>query len=106
MQRPSVYLLRAALVGGIYVVVLVMATVNPIPGLSPGVFDWVNLLSEIALGVGAITPLLVVVGVALTRISRRRFTALDWVSVVFGVGAVFWPVMLVLAYSNCPRGVC
>jgi hypothetical protein len=106
MQLAGIYLLRAALIGGIYVVLLVVTTVNPLPALSPEMFDWVNLLSEIALAVGAITPVLVVIGVVLTRLSRRRFTPLDWVSLVVGIGSVLLPALFFLAFSHCPGGVC
>jgi hypothetical protein len=106
MKNASICWLRAALVGGIYVAVLVAATVNPLPGLSSEVFEWVSALSEIALGIGAVTPLLVVIGVVLARLSRRRLTALDWVSIAFGVGAVSLPVLFFLAYANCPNGAC
>lgn len=105
-SKAGVFLLRAALIGGIYVIVIVAATIRPMPWLPHGAFEVVSTLSSLALCIALIAPLLAIVGAVLTRLGRRRFTALDWTSLAFGIVPVLQPALFFLAYSNCPRGYC
>lgn len=104
-MAPGTFILRMALVAGLYVIVVVAATINPIPVALRGYFNFFNGLSAVALNVGLIAPILAIVGSVLVR-RRRRFTALDWVSLAAGLLAVLFPALFIFAYSNCPGGVC
>lgn len=102
----GVLLLRAALIAGIYVVALVCATINPMPGVSSDTFELIGRLTDVALWLGLFAPITAITGALLLRYGERRFSALDWISLVLGIVPVLLPLLLILAYSNCPNGLC
>ena len=104
--RLGTYLLRAALIGGLYIVALFLVSMYPKPGVSWSVIEVLNILFEIALVVGLVAPVLAISGAIILWVKKRRFGALDWISLAIGLVALLLPVMFVLAYSNCPNGVC
>ncbi len=99
-------LLRAALVCGVFIVVLVLVSMRPMPGVADWLFDLIQTLSTLALLLGVIAPLLAIVGAILAFRAQRRLSALDWVSFAFGLVSVLLPALFIYAYSDCPGGVC
>ena len=102
----GVILLRVALIAGIYVILIVATTIRPMPGVSPALFNFFMTLEDLAFLVGLIAPLVAIVGAVLLWVRRRRFKPLDWVSLAIGLSTVLLPALFVIAYSNCPNGVC
>jgi len=100
------WLLRAALVGGLYVILLVAGTLHPIPDISEVVFEFVNFLSALALSVGLIAPLFALLGAVLVYVARRRLNRLEWASVGVAFVSLLFPVLFTIAFSNCPRHIC
>ncbi|HYJ39556.1 MAG TPA: hypothetical protein VEW08_02130 [Steroidobacteraceae bacterium] len=104
---PGVILLRIALIAGLYVIVYLVASFIPTPpGISSEMRDFISTLFAVAMWIGAIAPIVAIIGVVLLRVSRHRFKALDWVSLAVGISTVLLPALFVWAYSNCPNGIC
>ena len=104
---PGVILLRIALIAGLYVIVYVAASFIPMrQGISSEMLDFINSLFDVAMWIGAIAPIVAIIGAVLLRVSHQRFKALDWVSLAVGISTVLLPALFVYAYSNCPNGIC
>jgi len=105
---PGVILLRIALIAGLYVIVYLAASfiIPTPPGISSEMRDFISLLFAVAMWIGAIAPIVAIIGAVLLRVSRQRFKARDWVSLAVGISTVLLPALFVYVYSNCPNGVC
>ena len=105
---PGVILLRIALIAGLYVIVYIAAAsfIPTPPGISEARRDFINSLFDLAMWIGAIAPMVAIIGAVLLRVSRQRFKALDWASLAVGISTFLLPALFVYVYSNCPNGVC
>lgn len=99
-------LLRIALVCCIFIVATFFASFITWPGVPEWWRDFCNATFEIGLVMGLVAPLLAIVGAVLTWRAQRRLMALDWVSFAMGLACFLLPAMFVVAYSNCPNGIC
>ena len=104
---PGVILLRIALIAGLYVVLYLAASfIRTPPGISSEMRDFISLLFAVAMWIGAIAPIVAIIGAVLLRVSRQRFKTLDWVSLAVGISTVLLPALFIYVYSNCPNRVC
>jgi hypothetical protein len=55
---------------------------------------------------GLAAPVLAILASVLLIATRRRVSRLAVFALVFGCLAFSYPLLLILAYSNCPNGVC
>ncbi len=89
-----------------FIVVTFLAFSRPMPGAPRWVHELASVSFEAGMVMGLIAPVLAIIGAILCFLARRRLTALDWVSLAFGLVAGLLPAMFIYAYSNCPDGVC
>ena len=71
------------------------------PGEDPG-----DLLINIALLAGLLAPLVAVGALILVKVARAPVSRWVIAALTAGVLAASLPVLLYLAYGNCPNGVC
>ena len=104
---PGIILLRIALIAGVYVIVYIAASFIPMPTrIAVEMLDFNNFLFGVAMWIGAIAPIVAIIGAVLLGVSRKRFKPLDWTSLAVGISTVLLPALFVYAYSNCPDGIC
>jgi hypothetical protein len=106
-SRVGPVLLRIALAGGVFVVLaLVISENHALFGLSSEPFGVANELFRLAILVGMVAPVFAIVGSIIMLVTRSRFSVLDWVSLALGLIPGLLPLLFMLAYSNCPNGIC
>ena len=65
-----------------------------------------QLLTGLSFLAGILAPVLAIVGVALVKASGNRASRLAVFALVVGCIVLAWPLLFLLAFSNCPDGVC
>jgi drug/metabolite transporter (DMT)-like permease len=65
-----------------------------------------ELVVTLSLLAGVLAPLVAVAGLLLAKRSGKRAPRLARVALAFGCGAFSWPLLLIVAFSSCPGGLC
>ena len=60
----------------------------------------------LSLYAGLLAPIVAVAGLLLAKRGGKRAPRLARVALAFGIGAFSWPLLLIIAFSGCPGGVC
>ena len=65
-----------------------------------------GLVVTLSLNAGILAPIVAVAGLLLAKRGGKRAPRLARVALAFGIGAFSWPLLLILAFSSCPGGLC
>jgi hypothetical protein len=65
-----------------------------------------QLFTGLSFLAGILAPLLAIVGFALVKASGRRASRVAVLALVLGCIVLAWPLLFLLAFSNCPDGFC
>ena len=63
-------------------------------------------VGELSLYAGFFAPIVAVTGLLLAKRGGKRAPRLARVALAFGIGAFSWPLLMIIAFSSCPGGVC
>lgn len=55
---------------------------------------------------GVLAPVLALMGLAVAKWLGSKVSLLGWVALVAGGVVLTWPVLIFVAFGNCPRGFC
>ena len=63
-------------------------------------------IGTLSLSAGFLAPFVAVAGLLLAKRGGKPAPRLSRVALAFGCGAFAWPLLLILAFSFCPDGLC
>jgi len=55
---------------------------------------------------GLLAPIVAIAGLLLAKRGGKRAPRLARIALAFGIGACLWPVLMIIAFTSCPGGVC